>query len=95
MTIEAWGVQYEWYPADSSFSSNNATLDAVWNLSVATLQDGVLDTYTDSNTRVHPITLFAFPSCHAASFFEGVVTPTFNTASVLAPPTARSLFELS
>ena len=36
---------------DSSFASDNATLDAVYELARWTLDGGVVDTYTDSNSR--------------------------------------------
>lgn len=49
--MDAWGVRYEWHETDSSFTSSNATLTHVWNLCRNTVRDGVVDTYTDSNTR--------------------------------------------
>jgi hypothetical protein len=50
-TLSAWKTHYPWYAADSEFSSSNATLDAVFELSRYTLEAASLDTYTDSNTR--------------------------------------------
>ena len=50
-TLSAWTVHYPWYRSDSHFSSSNATLNAVFELSRYTLEAGSLDTYTDSNTR--------------------------------------------
>ena len=29
-TLSAWKTHYAWYDEDSSFTSSNATLDAVW-----------------------------------------------------------------
>jgi alpha-L-rhamnosidase len=49
--LRAWRVQYPWVANDTAFDSSNATLNAVWELSRYTLEAGVLDTYTDSNTR--------------------------------------------
>lgn len=37
--------------SDSSFSSDDTTLNSVYELARWTLDGGVLDTYTDSNTR--------------------------------------------
>ena len=51
LELRAWRVEQEWDEAASAFSSTNATLDAVWELSRWTLRAGLLDTYTDSNTR--------------------------------------------
>ena len=50
-TLSAWKVHYPWYDSDSHFSSSNATLNAVFELSRYTLDAASLDTYTDSNTR--------------------------------------------
>lgn len=50
-SVGAWGAKYEYVPADSAFASSNATLDAVHELARWTLDGGVLDTYTDSNSR--------------------------------------------
>ena len=50
-TLSAWAVHYPWAEEDSSFSSSNSTLDAVYNLCRYTLHGAALDTYTDSNTR--------------------------------------------
>jgi len=50
-TLSAWKTHYRWYEEDSSFSSSNATLNAVWELSRYTVNAASLDTYTDSNTR--------------------------------------------
>ena len=49
--FSGWGVKYEYAPADSGFASSNATLNRVWELARWTLDGGVVDTYTDSNTR--------------------------------------------
>jgi len=51
LELRAWRVEQEWDDSASAFSSTNATLDAVWGLSRYTLRAGLLDTYTDSNTR--------------------------------------------
>ena len=37
-TLSAWKVQYPWYSGDSDFSSSNATLNAVFELSRYTLE---------------------------------------------------------
>ena len=37
-TLSAWKVHYPWYPADTSFTSSNATLNAIWELSSYTLE---------------------------------------------------------
>eukprot|EP00040_Diaphanoeca_grandis_P032975 m.200886 g.200886 ORF g.200886 m.200886 type:complete len:930 (-) comp32780_c0_seq3:56-2845(-) len=50
-SVSAWGVKYEYIDTDSSFISDNATLNAVHELARWTLDGGVVDTYTDSNTR--------------------------------------------
>jgi len=50
-TLSAWKVHYKWDETDSYFTSSNATLNAVWELSRYTLDAASLDTYTDSNTR--------------------------------------------
>ena len=50
-TLSAWKVHYPWVESDSSFTSSNATLNAVWDLCRYTLDAASLDTYTDSNTR--------------------------------------------
>jgi len=50
-SVGAWGVKYEYVDGDSSFASDNATLDAVYELARWTLDGGVVDTYTDSNSR--------------------------------------------
>lgn len=50
-TLSAWWASYPWVESDSSFSSDNATLDAVFDLCRYTLHAASLDTYTDSNTR--------------------------------------------
>lgn len=50
-TLTAWKVHYKWDEQDTSFTSNDATLNAVWELSRYTLEASSLDTYTDSNTR--------------------------------------------
>jgi len=46
-TLSAWKTHYAWYDEDSSFSSSNSTLDAVYNLCRYTLDAASLDTYTD------------------------------------------------
>ena len=51
MSLSAWQTHYPYYPEDSSFTSSNATLNAVWELCRYTLEAASLDTYTDSNTR--------------------------------------------
>ena len=51
LSLSAWGVQARWAAAETSFNSSNATLNAVFELCRYTLQAGVLETYTDSNTR--------------------------------------------
>ena len=43
-------MQYEWNAQDSHFESDNATLNAVWELNRYTVQAANLDTFTDSNT---------------------------------------------
>ena len=50
-TLSGWRTNYPYYPEDSSFTSSNATLNAVFELSRYTLEAASLDTYTDSNTR--------------------------------------------
>ena len=50
-TLSAWQVSYPWVESDSSFTSSNATLDAVYDLCRYTVHAAALDTYTDSNTR--------------------------------------------
>ena len=50
-SLSAWQVSYPWVETDSAFSSDNATLDAVYDLCRYTLYGVSLDTYTDSNTR--------------------------------------------
>lgn len=50
-TLSAWQVSYPWVESDSSFVSDNATLDAVYDLCRYTVHAAALDTYTDSNTR--------------------------------------------
>ena len=50
-SFTAWGVKYEYRDLDSAFVSDNITLNAVYELSRWTLDGGVIDTYTDSNTR--------------------------------------------
>lgn len=49
--VSAWQTTYEWAPEDSFFACSNATLKAVWDLNYYTVQAGLLDTFTDSNTR--------------------------------------------
>ena len=44
-------MHYPYDHSESRFSSSNATLDAVWELSRYTLEAASMDTYTDSNTR--------------------------------------------
>ena len=50
-TLGAWRASYPWYDGDSSFTSNDETLNAVYDLCRYTLFSASLDTYTDSNTR--------------------------------------------
>ena len=50
-TVAAWGVKYEYEATDSAFVSDNDTLNTVHELARWTLDGGVVDTYTDSNTR--------------------------------------------
>jgi len=50
-SLSAWKTHYEWDDADTHFDSSNSTLNSVFELMRYTLQAGVLDTYTDSNTR--------------------------------------------
>jgi hypothetical protein len=50
-TVSAWTVQYEYVPTDSAFVSADSVLNAVHELARWTLEGGVVDTYTDSNTR--------------------------------------------
>ncbi len=50
-TLSAWQVSYPWRDEESAFASDNATLDAVYDLCRYTLHAVSLDTYTDSNTR--------------------------------------------
>lgn len=50
-SVSAWQAMYEWDEADSSFSCSNATLMKVWALNKYTVKAGLLDTFTDSNTR--------------------------------------------
>jgi hypothetical protein len=42
---------YEWDETDSYFTSSNDILNEVWELNRYTVQAGLLDTFTDSNTR--------------------------------------------
>jgi hypothetical protein len=51
LSVGAWGVKYEYAAAESAFASDNATLNAVHELARWTLDGGVVDTYTDSNSR--------------------------------------------
>ena len=46
-TLTAWKTHYQWYEEDSAFSSNNATLNAVWELCRYTLEAASLDTYVE------------------------------------------------
>jgi hypothetical protein len=48
-TLTAWKTHYQWYEGDSSFSSSNATLNAVWELCRYTLEAASLDTYGPSS----------------------------------------------
>ena len=50
-TLSGWQVSYPWVETDSAFASDNATLDAVYDLCRYTVHAAALDTYTDSNTR--------------------------------------------
>lgn len=49
-TLSAWRVNYPWVDSESSFTSSNATLNAVYDLCRYTLYSAAIDTYTDSNT---------------------------------------------
>ena len=49
--LSAWACQYEWSDDDSYFTSSNATLNSVYQQSRYTTRAGLLDTFTDSNTR--------------------------------------------
>ena len=49
--LSAWQTTYEWDEQDSFFTCSNATLQSVWDLNQYTVQAGLLDTFTDSNTR--------------------------------------------
>ena len=51
LEIGAWTVEYAWDVDAASFSSSSPTLDAVYQQASYTLKAGVLDTFTDSNTR--------------------------------------------
>eukprot|EP00039_Didymoeca_costata_P011354 m.159020 g.159020 ORF g.159020 m.159020 type:complete len:742 (+) comp15145_c0_seq4:511-2736(+) len=51
MSFKSWAVRYEYVEKDSQFISSNKMLNAVHELARWTLDGGVLDTYTDSNTR--------------------------------------------
>jgi hypothetical protein len=50
-TLSGWQASYPWVEEDSYFHSDNATLDAVYDLCRYTVHAAALDTYTDSNTR--------------------------------------------
>ena len=50
-TLSAWKTHYPYYEGDSHFTSSDAVLNAVYELSRYTLEGASLDTYTDSNTR--------------------------------------------
>ena len=50
-TLDAWMIHYPFSELDSSFTSNNSTLNAVWDVSRYTVKAASLSTYTDSNTR--------------------------------------------
>ena len=50
-SVSAWRVQAPWVADDSSFDSSSPMLNRVFELARYTLQAGVVDTYTDSNTR--------------------------------------------
>lgn len=49
-SLSAWRVNYPWVDSESSFTSSNATLNAVYDLCRYTLYSAAIDTYTDSNT---------------------------------------------
>ena len=51
LQVSAWKTQYPWDATETTFNSSNATLNSIWELCRYTLEAGVLDTYTDSNTR--------------------------------------------
>jgi hypothetical protein len=51
VALTAWGVRARWVAAETAFNSSDAMLNDVWELCRYTLEAGVLETYTDSNTR--------------------------------------------
>ena len=51
VAVGAWGFNHAWNPADTHFESSNSMLNLVWEQSRYTQQAGVLDHFTDSNTR--------------------------------------------
>ncbi|KAH8052250.1 hypothetical protein JL722_10351 [Aureococcus anophagefferens] len=51
LDVGAWTAEYPYDAAESSFDSSDATLDGVYELARWTVEAGVLDTFTDSNTR--------------------------------------------
>lgn len=50
-SLSAWSVAAPWDSSDTGFASSNPLLNRVWELCRHTLQAGVTDTYSDSNTR--------------------------------------------
>ena len=51
VAVGAWGFNHAWNAADTHFESSNSMLNRVWEQSRYTQQAGVLDHFTDSNTR--------------------------------------------
>jgi len=51
VALTAWGVRAHWEEGETAFTSSDETLNSVWELCRYTLEAGVLETYTDSNTR--------------------------------------------
>lgn len=51
VAVGAWGFNHAWNYADTYFDSSNSMLNRVWEQSRYTQQAGVLDHFTDSNTR--------------------------------------------
>lgn len=49
--LRVWRIAAAWDDTKSNFISTNSTLNAVWTQSRYTIEAGLLDTYTDSNTR--------------------------------------------
>jgi alpha-L-rhamnosidase len=49
--IRAWRIAAAWDDSKSFFYSSNSSLNKIWAQSRYTIEAGLLDTYTDSNTR--------------------------------------------